>query len=168
MGIIKEFKEFILKGNMIDLAVGIVIGAAFSNVVKVLVDNIIMPPTAFLMGGVDLSNKKTLLAEEIKEGETHPVYQNVVEKDIPAVYLEWGAMLQALFELLIIGLAIFLVIKVINKMKKKQEEAPKDEPTPIEVELLTDIRDSLRGGAPGAPAGAGGSPATPPAPGQSY
>ena len=144
MGIVKEFKEFILKGNMVDLAVGIVIGAAFSNVVKTLVDSIIMPPTAFIMGGVDLSNKKTLLAEEIKKGETHPVYQNEVEKDIPAVYLEWGNMLQAIFELLIIGLCIFLVIKLINKMKQKQEAAPEDEPTPVEVELLTEIRDSLK------------------------
>ncbi|BAM02214.1 large conductance mechanosensitive channel protein MscL [Phycisphaera mikurensis] len=150
MKIVQEFKEFILKGNMVDLAVGIVIGAAFSKVVTTLVGSVIMPPTAFLMGGVDLASKKTLLIEELREGDTHPVYQNTVEKDIPAVYLEWGAMLQALFELLVVGLAIFVVIKAINAMRKKQEEAPKEEPTPVEVELLRDIRDELRsrGGPP--------------------
>ena len=148
MSIVSEFKEFILKGNMIDLAVGLVIGAAFSHVVKTLVDTVIMPPTAFILGGVDLSEKRIALIDEIKAGEEHPVYGNVADKDIPAVNLEWGAMTQALLELVIIGAAIFLVVKVINKMKAKQEAQPKDEPTPADVELLREIRDELRGGAP--------------------
>lgn len=152
MSIVSEFKEFILKGNMVDLAVGLVIGAAFSHVVKTLVDSVIMPPTAFILGGVDLSQKKIELVGAIAAGDEHPVYGNVVDKDIPAVNLEWGAMTQALLELVIIGAAIFLVVKMINKMKKKQEEAPAAEPTPTEVDLLTEIRDSLRGQAPAAPA----------------
>ena len=152
MSIVREFKEFILKGNMIDLAVGLVIGAAFSHVVKTLVDSVIMPPTAFILGGVDLSEKKIPLVDAIAAGEEHPVYGNVVDKDIPAVNLEWGAMAQALLELVIIGAAIFLVIKGINKMKAKQEADPVEEPTPVEVELLREIRDELRGGRPAGPA----------------
>ncbi|MEM1099303.1 MAG: large conductance mechanosensitive channel protein MscL [Planctomycetota bacterium] len=143
--IAKEFKAFILKGNAGDLAVGIVIGAAFSKVVSTLVDKIIMPPTAFLLGGVDLSAKKTELLPAVAKDEVHPVYRNVVEKDIPAAYLEWGALLQAVFELVVIGAAIFIVIKAINALRFEEEQAPpKEEPTPADIQLLMEIRDLLK------------------------
>ena len=144
MGMIKEFKEFILKGNMIDLAVGLVIGGAFGACVKSLVDNVIMPPVGFLMGGVDFAQYKYTVAEAIAAGETHPVYQNVVEKDIPAVTINYGEFIGTIINLIIVGAAIFVVIKIINAMKRAQEEAPKEEPTPVEVQLLTEIRDSLQ------------------------
>ncbi|MEM8781583.1 MAG: large-conductance mechanosensitive channel protein MscL [Planctomycetota bacterium] len=145
MHIAKEFKAFILKGNVVDLAVGIVIGAAFTKVVTTLVDKVIMPPTAFLLGGVDLSAKKIPLVPALKKGDTHPVYQIEVEKDIPAVDLEWGAMLQALFELVVIGAAIFVVIKSINAMRQEEEQAPAPPPPPpADVQLLTEIRDLLK------------------------
>lgn len=144
MAILKEFKEFILKGNMVDLAVGIVIGAAFSSVVKSFVDNIVMPPMGFLMGGVDFADKKIVLAEAIAAGQTHPVYQNVVEKDIPAVTINYGLFINACIALLIQGLAIFVVIKIINEMKRKQEAAPVEQPTPADVQLLREIRDLLK------------------------
>ncbi|MEM1444603.1 MAG: large conductance mechanosensitive channel protein MscL [Planctomycetota bacterium] len=145
MHIVQEFKSFILKGNAVDLAVGIVIGAAFTKVVTTLVDKVIMPPTAFLLGGVDLSSKKIPLFPAVAKGQTHPVYQNTVEKDIPAVDLEWGALLQAMFELVVIGAAIFVAIKAINALRfKEEDEPPKKETTPADIRLLTEIRDLLQ------------------------
>ena len=145
MSIASEFKEFILKGNMIDLAVGIVIGAAFNSVVKSFVDNIVMPPMGFLMGGVDFADKKIVLAEAIAAGQTHPVYQNTVEKDIPAVAINYGLFLNACIALLIQGAAVFVVIKLINNLKRQQEAAPVEQPTPADVQLLREIRDLLKG-----------------------
>ena len=143
MGIVKEFKEFILKGNMIDLAVGIVIGAAFSTVVKSLVENIVMPPMGALMGGVDFDKYEYTVVDAVAAGEEN-IYGVAADKDIEAVTIKYGTFIGDLIELIIVGLAIFIVIKMINKMKRKQEEAPKEEPTPVEVELLTEIRDSLK------------------------
>lgn len=144
MGIIKEFKEFILKGNMIDMAVGIVIGAAFGTVVKSLVENIVMPPMGFLMGGVDFAQYSHTLAPAVAAGEEHPVYKNVVEKDIEAVTINYGAFIGDIVELVIVGAAIFVAIKIINSMKRKAEEAPTEAPKPSEdVVLLGEIRDLL-------------------------
>lgn len=144
MGIIKEFKDFIIKGNMIDMAVGIVIGAAFGTVVKSLVENIVMPPMGFLMGGVDFAQYSYTLAPAVAAGETHPVYQNVVDKDIEAVTISYGSFIGDVVELVIVGAAIFIVIKMINKMKRQAEEAPKEAPKPSEdVVLLGEIRDLL-------------------------
>ncbi|MEM7578189.1 MAG: large-conductance mechanosensitive channel protein MscL [Planctomycetota bacterium] len=142
MGIIKEFKEFILKGNMIDLAVGIVIGAAFSTVVKSLVDNIVMPPVGALMGGIDFSKYEYTVIDAVKAGEEN-IYGVVADMDIDAVTIKYGLFIGDIIYLLIVGLAIFLVVKGINSMKRKAEEAPKEEPTPADIQLLTEIRDAL-------------------------
>ena len=144
MSIVSEFKEFILRGNMVDLAVGLVVGAAFTTVVKSLVNNIIMPPFGFILGGVDFAQYSYEIAPALEEGDVHPVYGNKVEKDVEAVEIGYGQFLGDVLELLIVGLAIFLVVKGINSLKRKQEEAPKDQPVPVEVELLTEIRDSLK------------------------
>ncbi len=143
MGIIKEFKEFILKGNMIDMAVGIVIGAAFGTVVKSLVENIVMPPMGALLGGIDFSKYEYTVVNAVKAGEEN-IYGMVADQDIEAVTIKYGSFIGDFVELLIVGLAIFVVIKMINSMKRKAEEAPKEEPTPPEVELLTEIRDALK------------------------
>ncbi len=144
MSIAKEFKEFILKGNMVDLAVGLVIGAAFGACVKSLVDNVVMPPMGWLMGGVDFADKKLVLADPVAVGETHPVYGNTVEIAIPAVTIGYGLFINAVIALLIQGLAIFVVIKLINNMKRKEEATPKTAPEPAkDIVLLSEIRDLL-------------------------
>ncbi|MEM9914965.1 MAG: large-conductance mechanosensitive channel protein MscL [Planctomycetota bacterium] len=128
MGIVKEFKEFILKGNMIDLAVGLVIGAAFGATVKSLVDDIVMPPLGYLMGRVDFA----------------ALHIPIPVPDGDPVKINYGLFVNACIALLIQGLAIFIVIKIINKMKRKEEEAPKEPPAPPKEEvLLTEIRDLL-------------------------
>ncbi len=146
MKIVQEFKEFILKGNMVDLAVGIIIGAAFGAVVKSLVDNVMMPPMGYLLGGIDFAEYKYKLAEPIAKGETHPITQVEVLKDVPGVFIQYGLFINSMITLLIQGLAVFFVIKVINSMKREQEKNPVAAPTPVEVELLREIRDELRGG----------------------
>ncbi|MEM6853595.1 MAG: large-conductance mechanosensitive channel protein MscL [Planctomycetota bacterium] len=144
MGIVKEFKEFIIKGNMVDMAVGIIIGAAFGLVVKSFVADIIMPPIGAAMGGIDFADLKYILVKEVPAGSEHPVTGIEVAKDIPAVSLNYGLFINACIALLIQGFAIFMLIKFINKMKRKEEEAPKEPPAPPKEEvLLTEIRDLL-------------------------
>ena len=143
MGLIKEFKEFIIKGNAIDLAVGIIIGAAFGAVVTSLVADVIMPPIGALMGGVDFSQKEFKVLDEIPEGATHPVFQTKVEKTIPAVVVRYGKFINAMISLVIQGFAVFMIVKTINKLKKKKEDAPPPAP-PADVQLLTEIRDLLK------------------------
>lgn len=144
MGIIKEFKEFIIKGNMVDMAVGIIIGAAFGLVVKSFVADIIMPPIGAAMGGIDFADLKYTLIEPIAAGETHPITQIEVAKDIPAVTINYGLFINACIALLIQGFAIFILIKFINSMKRKEEETPKEAPKPAQdIVLLSEIRDLL-------------------------
>ena len=145
MGIVKEFKEFIIKGNMVDMAVGIIIGAAFGLVVKSFVADIIMPPIGAAMGGIDFADLKHTLVDPVAAGEEHPVTGIEVKKDIEAVTLNYGLFINACIALLIQGIAIFILIKFINKMKRKEEEAPKEDPKPSEdVVLLGEIRDLLQ------------------------
>lgn len=144
MGLISEFKTFIVKGNAIDLAVGIIIGVAFGAVVKSLVDDVMMPPIGFLMGGVDFSDKVIQLAPALKAGDTHPVFRTTVGKDLPAVVISYGKFINALIQLIIQGFCIFLVVKAINKLKRKEAVAPSAPPVPTKEEvLLTEIRDLL-------------------------
>lgn len=144
MGIVKEFKEFILKGNMIDMAVGIIIGAAFGLVVKSFVADIVMPPVGAAMGGIDFADLKHVLVKEVPQGAEHPVTGIEVAKTVPAVTLNYGLFINACIALFIQGLAIFVMIKIINNMKRKAEEAPKEDPKPSEdVVLLSEIRDLL-------------------------
>lgn len=145
MGIVKEFKEFIIKGNMIDMAVGIIIGAAFGVVVKSLVADIIMPPVGAMLGGVDFSELKFGILEAVPANTEHPVTGLVVEEAIPPVTINYGLFINALITLLIQGIAIFVLVKFINKMKRKEEETPKEAPKPSEdIVLLAEIRDLMK------------------------
>ncbi len=128
MGMIKEFKEFAVKGNVVDMAVGIIIGAAFGKIVSSFVADVIMPPIGLLMGGVDFTNLAITLKEAVG--------------DTPAVLLSYGKFIQSLVDFIIVAFAIFIAVKAINSMKKKEEEKP-EEPPKQEV-LLEEIRDLLK------------------------
>lgn len=133
MGMMSEFKEFAMRGSVIDLAIGVVIGAAFGKIVTVFVDKIIMPPIGLLMGGVDLSKWVVTLKEATVDA---------AGKEIPAVVLGLGEFLNTLIQFIIIAFAIFMVIKAINRVSRKPEAAPA---APAEdVLLLREIRDSLK------------------------
>jgi large conductance mechanosensitive channel len=132
MSMMKEFKEFAMRGNVIDMAVGIVIGAAFGTIVKSFVADVIAPPIGALLGGVDFSHLVIVLKEAI--GET------------PAVTINYGTFLMTIFDFVIIAFAIFMVIRGMNNMKKKEVEAPAEPAAPPQEELLlTEIRDLLKG-----------------------
>ena len=134
MGMMTEFKEFAMRGNVIDLAVGVVIGAAFGKIVSSLVDGIIMPLISVLTGGVDVSAWKHVL---------HPAQIGADGKEIAAeVAIRYGDFAQSLINFLLIAFAIFLVVKAINRVHRKPEEAPAA--TPEDVLLLREIRDSLK------------------------
>ncbi|MDO5072844.1 Large-conductance mechanosensitive channel [Neisseria animaloris] len=144
MAIVQEFKEFIMRGNVIDLAVGLVVGTAFSGIVKSLVDDVIMPPIGILIGGVDFSN----LFITLKDGTPAPEagYATLqAAQAAGAVTLNIGLFINTVISFLIIAAAIFMVIKGINKLKK---EAPAVEEAPAEpseeILLLREIRDSLK------------------------
>lgn len=131
MSLVKEFKEFISKGNALDLAVGIVIGAAFGKIVTSLVNDIIMPPIGLLIGGVDFSS--LLITLKAASG------------DKPAVTINYGVFINTIIQFIIIGFAIFIVVKMFNSMKRKKEEKPAAPPPPSKQEvLLTEIRDLLK------------------------
>lgn len=133
MGMVSEFKGFIARGNVIDLAVAVVIGAAFGKIVTAFVDKIIMPPIGLLVGGVDFSDWAwTLKAASV----------DAAGKAVPAVQVGIGDFLNTVIQFLIIAFAIFMVVKAINRMQRKQEEAPA---APAEeVLLLREIRDALK------------------------
>ncbi len=131
MSIVQEFKEFAVKGNMMDMAVGIIIGAAFGKIVSSLVADVIMPPLGLLIGGIDFSAMGVVLKEGV--GNT------------PATVLRYGVFIQALFDFLIVAIAIFLLVKGINRLRRKKEEAPAAPPAPPREEvLLQEIRDILK------------------------
>jgi large conductance mechanosensitive channel len=121
----KEFKEFVMRGNVIDMAVGIVIGAAFGTIVQSLVKDVIMPPIGLLLGNIDFSNIFTVL----KPGEAVGPYATLAEaQEAGAVTMNWGMFIMTIISFLIIAFAIFMIIKQINKLKR-EEEAPPAEPT---------------------------------------
>lgn len=126
MSFIKEFRQFAMRGNVVDMAIGVIIGGAFGKIVSSLVGDVVMPVLGILTGGVDFKDLKIVLAEKV--GET------------PAVTLNYGMFIQNVFDFIIIAFAIFLMVKAINKLKKPVEEAPKG---PTTEELLTQIRDLL-------------------------
>lgn len=135
--LLKEFKEFAMRGNVIDMAVGVVIGAAFGKIVSSLVNDIIMPAVGVLTGGVNFSEYKWIIQKGVTEG---------TEIVTPEVAITWGAFVQTILDFLIIAFCIFLAIKAINKLKR--EPAPEPEPEapkgPTQEELLTEIRDLLK------------------------
>lgn len=133
MSLMKEFKEFAMKGNVVDLAVGVIIGAAFGKIVSSLVVDVIMPPLGLLIGGIDFSNLAITLKQAVgPEG---------------SVFLRYGKFLQAVVDFVIVAWVIFMVIKGINRMKRKQDAAPVAPAKPPASEvLLAEIRDLLRAG----------------------
>lgn len=131
MSLLKEFKEFAVKGNVVDMAVGIIIGAAFGKIVSSLVNDVIMPPIGVLIGGVDFSDLGIVLQDAVG--------------DAPAVTLSYGLFIQTVLDFTIVAFAIFMVIKALNKLKRKEEAAPAAPPAPSQEELLlTEIRDLLK------------------------
>ncbi|HEY2622188.1 MAG TPA: large-conductance mechanosensitive channel protein MscL [Dyella sp.] len=133
MSMLKEFKEFAMRGNVIDLAVGVVIGGAFGKIVTSLVDQIVMPPIGALTGGIDFSDMKWVLKPADNSNPAHKVAE---------VAIGYGAFINTLIQFVIIAFAIFLVVKAINRLTRRQEAAPA--PPPPDVVLLTEIRDLLK------------------------
>ncbi|MFD1009566.1 large-conductance mechanosensitive channel protein MscL [Oceanisphaera ostreae] len=131
MSMMKEFKDFAVKGNVVDMAVGIIIGAAFGKIVTALVSGVIMPPIGLMLGGVDFSDLQFVLKEAVGEA--------------PAVVISYGSFIQTLVDFTIIALAIFMMVKGINSLKRKEEAAPEAPPKPTAEEIfLTEIRDLLK------------------------
>jgi large conductance mechanosensitive channel len=131
MSIVKEFREFAVKGNVVDMAVGIIIGAAFGKIVSSFVGDVVTPPLGYLIGGVDFT-KLAVVLPALQEGKE-------------AVTIRYGAFLQTLFDFIIVAFAIFLAVKAINRLKRKEEVAPSVPAPPSRQEvLLEEIRDLLR------------------------
>lgn len=130
MGFVKEFKEFAMKGNVVDMAVGVVIGGAFGKIVSSLVTDIIMPPIGIALGNVDFSQLMFVLKE--------------ASGDTPAVAIKYGMFINTIIDFIIVALAIFMVVKWLNSMKKKEDAKPAAPPAPsTEEKLLKEIRDLL-------------------------
>ena len=128
---LQEFRDFAVKGNVMDMAVGIIIGGAFGKIVSSFVSDVLMPPIGMLMGGVDFSDLAITLKEAVG--------------DAAAVTINYGAFIQSVVDFTIIAFAIFMMVKWINNLKKEEEEAPAAPPEPSKEEvLLTEIRDALR------------------------
>lgn len=131
MGMMKEFKEFAMKGNVMDMAIGIIIGSAFGKIVSSFVSDVLMPPIGMLIGGVDFKSL-SMTIQEAKEG-------------VEAVTINYGNFIQTVVDFMIIAFAIFMVVKAMNNAKKKEEEAPAEPPKPSNEEvLLSEIRDLLK------------------------
>ncbi|AEW19950.1 MAG: large-conductance mechanosensitive channel protein MscL [Tannerella forsythia] len=136
MGFVKEFKEFAMRGNVLDMAVGIVIGGAFGKIVSSFVADLMTPLLGLLVGGVNFSDLKIVLKQAVMQGE---------EVISPEVAFSYGNFIQVIFDFLIIALAIFILLKAVNKFKKKKEEASEvPAAPPADVQLLTEIRDLLK------------------------
>tara|TARA_R100000152_G_C6651453_1_gene92955 strand:+ start:255 stop:650 length:396 start_codon:yes stop_codon:yes gene_type:complete len=128
---VQEFKKFAMRGNVVDMAVGIIIGVAFGKIVSSFVSDVIMPPLGLLMGGVDFKDLAIVLKEAVG--------------DTPAVVIAYGQFIQTIVDFVIIAFAIFIAIKVMNSLKAKEEAAPEAPPAPTKEEiLLTEIRDILK------------------------
>lgn len=139
MSFLKEFKDFAMRGNVMDMAVGVIIGGAFGKIVSSFVSDVIMPPLGILIGGVDFSDLKLTLKQATVDAQGAAV---------PAVTLNYGTFMDTVINFLIIAFAIFLMIKAVNSFHKKKVEAPAAPPTPPapskEETLLTEIRDLLK------------------------
>ena len=136
MSVVKEFREFIAQGNVLDLAVGVVIGAAFGKIVTSLVEQVVMPPIGLLLGRVDFSNLEWVLVPE-----------NPATEEIEKVAIQYGAFINTVIQFVIVAFVIFLMVKLVNKLRREQAAAPAPEtppaPTPTEA-LLAEIRDELK------------------------
>ncbi|PRJ58992.1 large-conductance mechanosensitive channel protein MscL [Haemophilus influenzae] len=132
MNFIKEFREFAMRGNVVDMAVGVIIGSAFGKIVSSLVSDIFMPVLGILTGGIDFKDMKFVLAQAQAQAQA--------QGDVPAVTLNYGLFIQNVIDFIIIAFAIFMMIKVINKVRKPEEKKP----VPKAETLLTEIRDLLK------------------------
>lgn len=136
MGLMQEFKEFALKGNVMDMAVGLIIGAAFKDIVKSAVNDLIMPPIGLLAGGLDFTKLQFILKETVNEAG-----------DIETIAIAYGSFIQTALDFAILAFAIFMMVKTMNNLRKKEEEAPEEE-APAEPsneeKLLGEIRDLLK------------------------
>ena len=142
---LKEFKEFAVKGNVLDMAVGIIIGAAFGTIVKSLVDDVLMPPIGLLLGGVDFTD----LFLTLKTGSIAGPYATLAAaREAGAVTINYGVFINGLISFLIVAFAVFMIVRSFNKLKKAEEAAPAAPPPPpeptAEEKLLTEIRDLLK------------------------
>ena len=139
MGFLQEFKEFAVKGNVIDLAVGVIIGSAFGKIVSSFVNDVVMPPLGLLLGGIDFKDLVLVLKE---------AYTTGTGEEVGAVTLNYGMFIQNVVDFTIIALVIFWAIKTINKLKKKKEASPAAPPAPLvptpSEKLLEEIRDLLK------------------------
>ena len=132
--VVGEFREFIARGNVIDLAVGVIIGAAFNNIVKALVDGVLMPPIGLAMGGLDFSKLEWVLRPD-----------NPATKEVEKVAITYGAFINTLIQFLIVAWAVFMLVKLVNFLRRKEDEKPKAVTTEL---LLMEIRDLLKGEKP--------------------
>lgn len=136
MSLLKEFRNFAVKGNMFEMAIGIIIGVAFNAIVNSLVKDIIMPIFGYIVGGVNFKDLMWVLSPEVLDVEG-----NVLEQ---MVAIKYGMFIHAIIDFLIIAFSIFMVVKLINRMKRKSENVEdKSAPTPKDIELLTEIRDGI-------------------------
>ena len=136
MKFLKEFEEFAMRGNVMDMAIGVIIGGAFGKIVSSLVSDVVMPPLGVLVGGVDFSDLTVIIKQAVTDAS------GVVT---PEVTINYGTFINAVIDFVIIAFAIFLMIKAINQFQKKKEEAPATPAAPTkEEELLTEIRDLLK------------------------
>lgn len=134
MGMLKEFKEFAMKGNLVDMAIAFVMGGAFGKVVSAFVEKMFAPIIGILMGGINLADKKFIVKEAVIDAAG--------KETSPAVAIEWGLFVTALIDFIIVAFVMFMIIKAMNKMKKPEPPAPPAGPT--QEELLTQIRDLLK------------------------
>ena len=137
MSLVSEFREFAIKGNVVDLAVGVIIGAAFNSIVKSLVDQVVMPPIGLLTGGIDFSKLEWVLRPE-----------NLATEEIEKVSIQYGAFLNTVIQFAIVAFVVFMVVKAINKLRRQEAAhpevaAPPPAPTTTEM-LLAEIRDALK------------------------
>jgi large conductance mechanosensitive channel len=139
MGFLKEFKAFALKGNVMDMAVGVIIGGAFGKIVTSLVNDVIMPPIGLVVGGVDFTDLKLVIKKAVIEGGAEIA---------PAVTWNYGAFIQQVVDFTILAFCVFMMVKIMNKLMKKEEAKPAPAPAPPapskEEVLLTEIRDLLK------------------------
>ena len=139
MSLATEFKEFALKGNVVDLAVGVIIGAAFGAIINSMVSDVLMPPLGWITGGLDFQDKAWVIQSM---GEAHKITGKVLTED---VVLRWGKFVDASIKFIIMAFAIFIIIKVMNRARRKEAAAPAPPPGPTpDQKLLTEIRDILR------------------------
>jgi large conductance mechanosensitive channel len=142
MSMLKEFREFALKGSVVDLAIGVIIGAAFGTIVSSLVDDIIMPPIGLMLAGIDFSALKMVLRDSVAAAGTEGSDSYI--SPVPEVAINYGKFINSAIKFIIVAWVLFFVIKGMNALKRKQAAAPAPAELPADVKLLTEIRDLLK------------------------